>query len=371
MGGEGEINTAGTRPIDRVSAEAPEMPTLAERLITASRLPYALGCVILGLGVFGLFNAFLAEFAKSASLGDAVAVAFAPQNVAQSLLVAYAFYSPRYMRMKLLETKASLSSLVPDGAEGFRRIFGGISSVRPQAVTWGLFLVALLVSVNAGVFTGGPSNISLAFDSAFAPLEFVATVLDIVSLAAVTLALSSVVWTYFGIARGIRRFGSASLQLRPYYEDAFLGLRPMGSLALSLATVYFGFITLLLLSAVTGGSNPSPAEIVGVGGFIAGLIVLGVLFFFVPLTRLHERMLTEKRDAKSALTPKLRAILQDVQSAGVVDSSHILRTDLMDRKVADMAVWPYDIGILGRLSVIAASVTAILISRIIALVFHI
>jgi len=36
-----------------------------------------------------------------------------------------------------------------------------------------------------------------------------------------------------------------------------------------------------------------------------------------------------------------------------------------------MALWPYDVGILGRLSVIAASVTAILISRIIALVFHI
>jgi len=36
-----------------------------------------------------------------------------------------------------------------------------------------------------------------------------------------------------------------------------------------------------------------------------------------------------------------------------------------------MALWPYDVGILGRLSVIAVSVTAILISRILALVFHI
>ena len=36
-----------------------------------------------------------------------------------------------------------------------------------------------------------------------------------------------------------------------------------------------------------------------------------------------------------------------------------------------MATWPFDVGIVGRLSVIAISVTAILISRIIALILHI
>jgi len=34
-------------------------------------------------------------------------------------------------------------------------------------------------------------------------------------------------------------------------------------------------------------------------------------------------------------------------------------------------VWPYDVGILGRLSAITLSVVAILISRIIATIFHI
>ncbi len=36
-----------------------------------------------------------------------------------------------------------------------------------------------------------------------------------------------------------------------------------------------------------------------------------------------------------------------------------------------MAIWPYHVGILGRLSVITLSVIAILLSRIIALILHI
>ena len=53
------------------------------------------------------------------------------------------------------------------------------------------------------------------------------------------------------------------------------------------------------------------------------------------------------------------------------DVAHLYRVDMMDRKVAAMAVWPYDVGILGRLSAITLSVIAILLSRIIAFIFHI
>src|SRR3981081_1175128 len=59
MGGAGEINAEGTRPIHRASADGPEVTTLAERLITSFRLPYTLGCIVLGFGVFGLFDIFL------------------------------------------------------------------------------------------------------------------------------------------------------------------------------------------------------------------------------------------------------------------------------------------------------------------------
>lgn len=345
--------------------------TLAERFIVASRLPYALGCILVGFGLFGLFNTFLSIYGEAADLRKALGAAFSLQNLAEGALFAYSFYAPRYMRTKLLDAGRSLPALMPERDEGFRKTFTGVSAVRPQLVTWVVFLAALLLAVNVAVAFGGPSTFRFNAGSSFSLLEFLATILDIVSLAVVTLALSSVVWTYWSISAGMRRFSSAPLELRPYYEDPFLGLKPIGSLALSLATVYFGFIALLLLSLLTSSSTPTIGDIIGVGAFLFGLIALGVLLFFLPLTKLHRRMIAEKRIARTALNPKLRTLFQDSPNPHSDDVGHVLRVDLMDRKVAGMALWPYDVGILGRLSVIAASVTAILISRIIALIFHI
>ena len=130
-------------------------------------------------------------------------------------------------------------------------------------------------------------------------------------------------------------------------------------------------LTLFLLALLTSPSTPTIGDLVGVGGFLFVLIFLGVLLFFLPLTKLHRRMMAEQRTARTALNPQLRTLFQEPPNRGSDDVGHVLRVDLMDRKVAAMALWPYDVGILGRLSVIAVSVTAILISRILALFFHI
>jgi len=345
--------------------------TLAERFIVVFRLPYALGCILVGFGLFGILNTVLSKYVETVDLRQATVVALSPQSLAESALFAYSFYAPRDRRTKLLEAGRSLPALMAEKDEGFRKTFRGISAVRPQVGTWIVFLAALLIALNVAVAFGGPSTFRFNTDSRFSLLEFLATIVDFVSLAVISLGLSSVVWTYWSISKGMRRFSSAPLELRPYYEDPFLGLRPVGSLALSLATVYFGFIALFLLSLLTSSSTPSIGDLVGVGGFLFGLIFLGVFLFFLPLTKLHGRMIAEKRTARAALNPKLRTLFQESSNSGSADVGHVLRVDLMDRKVTAMALWPYDVGILGRLSVIAASVTAILISRIIALVFHI
>ena len=366
----------GTLEADRSGPETyhdePGEMTLAERFISAFRLPYVLGCFLFGFVVFGFLNSLLAKYVESASLPMALQTASSWQYLAEDALFAYSFYAPRYMRTKLWETAHSVEALLPDGRLGFRQAFAGISSARPQVGTWVIFLGGLLLATNVPAILGGPSTIVFNLDPTFSPLEFFSSIFQIVSLALVTLALSSVVWTYYSITRGIRRFSSAPLQLRPYYEDSFLGLKPIGSLALSLATVYFGLIALFLLSLLTAPSVPSTADIVGVGSFLFGLIIVGVLNFFTPLRTLHRRMIAEKRAARIAFGPKLQTVFEDSSDPRPADDmAHIFRVDMMDRKLASMAVWPYDIGILGRLSVIAASVTAILISRILALIFHI
>ena len=100
--------------------------------------------------------------------------------------------------------------------------------------------------------------------------------------------------------------------------------------------------------------------------------MIGLALFFLPLRRLHQRMVGQKLDEKDRLRPKLASLFEDRSvrnDSG--DLGHMFRLDMMDRKVSSMAVWPFDVGILGRLSAIALSVIAILISRIVALIVHI
>src|SRR5207247_1693612 len=198
-------------------------------------------------------------------------------------------------------TGRALSSLLPDRDGEFRRIFAEVASPRPQVIAWVLFLAALLVAVSVPAILGtGPSPFVFNGGPGTA-LEFIASVHDIVSLAA-----------------------------------------------------------------------PTPAEVLGVGGFLSGLVLLGLVLFFLPLRGLHRRMVDQKQRETARLRPNLGPIYEE--GAGphsAQDVAHLYRVDMMDRKVAAMAVWPYDVGILGRLSAITLSVIAILLSRIIAFIFHI
>gem|GEM_PF-2465522 len=350
----------------------PESPTLAERLILAFRLPYAIGCLLVGFVLFGLLDVVFTMYVQTSNLSTALAAALTPSSLLTDLLIAYAFYAPRYMRRKLVEAGRALSPLLPDRENEFRRIFSEVAAPRPQIVAWFLFLVALLVAVNAAAILGtGPSP--FVFNAGpGSGLEFAASMYDILSLAVATLALSSVVWTFWSISIGIHRFGGVPLALRPYYEDAFLGLKPLGALSLSLALGYFVFIGLFLLAVTGSPSTPELADILGVGGFLTGLVLLGLVLFFLPLRRLHQRMLRQKQEESARLRPKLAPVFEEGGgSHAAQDVGHLFRLEMMDRKVSAMAVWPYDVGILGRLSAITLSVVAILISRIIAYIFHI
>jgi hypothetical protein len=368
VGASSSQESVGSSP---TALRGPDAPTLAERFVLAFRLPYPIGCLLVGFFLFGALDVAFSKYAETTNLGTTVAWTLAPVSLLTDLLVAYSFYAPRYMRRRLVETGRSLSNLLPDRDAEFRRIFAEVAAPRPQVVAWMLFLVALLAAVSVPAILGtGPSP--FVFNAgAGTDLEFVAGIYGIVSLAVATLALSSVVWTFWSISRGIHRFGRAPLDLRPYYEDPFLGLKPLGALSLALAFSYFGFIGLFLLVLSASPGTPTTADVVGVGGFLSGLVLLGLVLFFLPLRGLHRRMADQKREEIVRLRPKLSPIYEDGAGRTLQDVAHLVRVDMMDRKVAAMAIWPYDVGILGRLSAITLSVTAILISRIIALVFHI
>src|SRR5438552_4789038 len=158
----------GTLEADRsgpeTSHDEPGEMTLAERFISAFRLPYVLGCFLFGVVVFGFLNSLLAKYVESTSLPVALQTASSWQYLAEDALFAYSFYAPRYMRAKLWETAHSVEALLPDGRLGFRQAFAGISSARPQVGTWVVFLGGLLLATNVPAILGGPSTIVFNLD---------------------------------------------------------------------------------------------------------------------------------------------------------------------------------------------------------------
>src|SRR2546428_11231565 len=104
---------------------------------------------------------------------------------------------------------------------------------------------------------------------------------------------------------------------------------------------------------------------------MTGIDLQGMTLVCLPVRRHHQRMLHQKQQESARLRPKLKPVFEEgAGSQAPQDVGHLFRVDMMDRKVSAMAVWPYDVGILGRLSAITLSIVPILISRISAFIFH-
>ncbi len=334
-----------------------EYPTLAERVIGLFRLPYLIGCGLFIL-LFSL-AAPLDSYLESFNFGKAVTQWLAdwqtPGGVLFFLLFAYIFYAPHYMRRKLLRAEDSTSPLLPNGEEDFHKLFGSVSGLKPQLIVWAIFFatIFLLPSPQEEPRYRFGLVSSLSFSVLF------------------TLGVSSVVWTYFSSLRGIHRMGGSSLHLRPYYKDRLLGLRPVGSLALSLVVAYFGFIALIsMLTAFSGEAFLGPYV------FLSGLIILGLLIFFLPLRKLHQLMLQQKKLEKEKLEQKLTQIFENPTEANppsaltqalILDT---LRLDMMKREISSIAVWPVDTQILGRLITVILTVIAILVAAALRTFLH-
>src|SRR2546428_9919236 len=136
----------------------------------------------------------------------------------------YALYAPRFMREKLLQTERAISGLLPNGEKEYHMLFGRISAYRPQLILFILFWVLTFFSFSSDPFRFLLDNISYS--------------------SVLSLGISSTLWTYYTASRGIHKMGTVSLNLRPYFTDALLGLRPIGSLALYLAGAYFAALSL-------------------------------------------------------------------------------------------------------------------------------
>lgn len=309
-----------------------------EHFVGVLRLPYVLGCLVWALVLTTLAIVIVppANLPVTSVLG--------------TFLAFYLFYFPRYARTKLDMFQRTILRLLPKGDEEFRDLFGRISILRDQIILWivvsALFFIALFGSP-------GPSPVQTVLPGGTA----LAVVLGSITTAAYALPLSQLVWIFYGFSRGVHRMGGSALQLQPYYKDRWLGLKPVGAISLSMGTGYFVIVgTFLVLDLI----SPQPP---GFSLLFLGLVALGVGLFFLPSTKLHQRMVERKELEMASLNNQLDMAFQKGGGGDAQTNAYQLRfLEMTEKKVNSIATWPFDAGIVARLSGIILSVIAILLS---------
>lgn len=337
-----------------------ENPTLLERFVALFPLPYPwaalIWSVILPSGLGFDVISYVGTGSAPISLDSA------PNILLNLLFIFYAFIMIRYMRLKVVATEAKLAPRLDRGREDYQRAFGRMTQSLPVILMTVVFATLIL----AGRETSG----GLALN----PFLILANVI-VVSLG--SLAFSTYFWEFAIASWGLHKLGGSSLRLESFVEDRMMGARPIGNLALSLAVSYFGGVLFasLLFSTI------SPPNLANQWPFII-FVLLGVAFFILPLNSIHARMQAEKgRLIREVLSryPRLEhdsspsrpnATLDDVQ-ARLARLTDLLEVEMLDKRIASLPTWPFDINVASKFITIVLSVTAVLLSRLITSFLHI
>jgi hypothetical protein len=353
----------------------PERITFPERLVTALHIRFFGGCLVLAF-IFGPPGAILSVYMQTLSLDEAVTrtihLFFGMQvPVWQgvvglgllSVLLFYLLYMIRFMRLRLVAVEPQLLSLLPEGEETFYKVFSRVSSTRPPVVIGAIIMVLFSLQaapeVPQNFIVFGIAPINLVFLALSYPLWFV--------------IFSTFAWVFFGSIRGLHELGK-NLKLKSFHEDKMLGVRPIGSLSLSFAFTYFIGLGILALIPFVLLPNPSSP---GYMWLLSLLILLGVIFFFLPLNTIHKKMLEVKNREQDALLRQLSKSIQSLNGSKkeVSELSEIWETigrlttaltvDITKREVAAIPTWPFDAPILGRLAAMILSIAGMLIGNFI------
>ena len=332
-----------------------ENPTLIERFVGLIPLPYPLAALIWSFVVPGTPGFFVVtQYLTTGSSG--VSLALLPNAILSFLLPYYLFLIVRYTRLRVVAAGSLLAVRLSGGSQEYQRAFGRMTQTAPVvAITATLGTLILAIYASSGILSPVPSLIAVnAFIVYFDVLAF-----------------STYFWEFVVASLGLYKLGGGSLMLASFLEDRMMGARPMGNLALSLTTAYFGglLVTYLLFSTFLPSSVASTA-------LLFAFLLLGVALFFLPLTSIHAKMLAEKRRLmreigaryprvdKDPSRPKENATMGDIQE-GLARLTSLQEVEMLDRKVASLPTWPFDIQVVSKFVTIVLSVTAVLLSRVI------
>ena len=346
-------------------------PTIFEKMLILSGIPYVLGIILFAafVGPLGNFlflysvsgnalNAFCGTF-MSVNAGEGGFVAALQSNwysfAGNVLWYSFLFYVAfivRFLRMRLVKADPDLVSLAPDGEEIVHRIFRHVSRAVPQLVITSIFLFVYATSVpellGKGELTVFSSPIYI-FRSLFRSLLF-----------------GSVLWLYCGSLWGLYRFGKQDLRLKSYREDPMLGTKKLGSLSFSFSSAYF--LGLVLFGAqMILGARAGQTAIVNVIAILI-LVPVGIALFVAPLVSTHNRMVEVQRAEIASTGKQLLELFNRVSEPGQKDDQkmiELMTLETTERKVMSIKTWPVESPLIGKLALVAISVAATLIARLI------
>ncbi len=177
------------------------------------------------------------------------------------------------------------------------------------------------------------------------------------------------VWVLAYSFYAIYKVGQMELSLKPFTEDHSLGLNPLGRLALMLTGLYLLFLLFNLLPNVLSGILAAP-----ILAFQTFLGLLAFAFFFLPLLPLRQKLNRTRRDLHAQLSPRLTRLYATIneESEGGIQRELVNELTLlkaMEEDIHQIYRWPFDTGVVVRLSVIVFSTTAITLSQVIATFF--
>ncbi len=328
--------------------EGPERPTFIERLVSPLPGPYFLKILTfwLILGTPGLVAArYLDTFSYQAIVslfGEISLQSIVGFSLANLVMPLYAFYGIRLMRQKVVQEMPELRQITMGGTSSLKRAFGGISRLLPSLILTILFGVVSFLS-----FPGQTQHV----------VGYLSLIVKVAGFALAMFAYGTFVWMYASSIRGLYKLGGEKLRFVSFFEDKHLGMRSLGSVSLSLVWVYFLGIGLVAFSF---SPLPLPLQLV-----LLGLIVLGVILFFLPLYEVHIKMAREKRDAEKAVRNRLHLVSEKLASGKAVSNglADLVAFQIMEKRVSAMSEWPFDTATLSWFSAIVISVLATLITR--------
>jgi hypothetical protein len=134
-----------------------------------------------------------------------------------------------------------------------------------------------------------------------------------------------------------------------------LGVRPIGSLSLYLTIIYFVGISVLILLPGTFSAVGGQVYVI----YLAALILVGSVFFILPLYTTHLKMveakLREQQQLRSEMLLKTRSGINDISDnnreirEAIDQLTTVLNVTVRRDEVISIPTWPFDISIVGRL----------------------